>query len=94
MCQVTHASEHMRAQLAVVSHSGHVQRPPEVPACLVVTSGVMGHPTSHLGQCRSGGEHCLALDAVISAEQSGCNVAVEVANDRGVQMPAADLAIR
>src|SRR5215470_3323152 len=64
-----------------------------MPVCLVVTPGVVGHPTRHLGQRSRRSKNSPTVGVVICAEQSRCDIAMKIMNDRGVQMATTYLPI-
>jgi hypothetical protein len=91
--EVASAAEHVRAKLLVAADLSECERASEVLFGYVIASSVVRHPAGHFRQGSGSGEDRASVRATIRAEQAGRDIRVEVFNNAGVQVPAADLQV-
>jgi len=91
--KVAEAGQHMGAELPVVAGRRQAEGSLEVLLCGVIASGVMGHPSSHLGKRCGGGEQIVVGGLGGDAEQAWGDCSLEVIDHGGVELRAAYLPI-
>ncbi|MBW0275316.1 hypothetical protein ATM97_29000 [Nocardia sp. MH4] len=87
--QVAEAGQDVDVEMVVSADDCEVQGAAEVLVGLAVVSGIMSHPPGHFGEAGGGGEQRAGVASLVSPEQSGRDIGVQVVDDRGVEVSTA-----
>jgi hypothetical protein len=91
---MTHASQDVRTQLAILADAGERQGTLEMLLGERAAIGVVGHPAGHVGECGSGAERQQPAIVDGATEQAWRQLGPEVMDDGSIQVATTDLAIR